>query len=90
VQGTEPQHAAYNLIGRSCQILGQYPQAIESFQAYLAHFGTNLRILNDLGECHFQLGNHEDALVAWKKSLELDPDQKEIQEKVNTLEGKKE
>ncbi len=90
VQGTEPQHAAYNLIGRSCQILGQYPLAIESFQAYLAHFGTNLRILNDLGECHFQLGNREDALVAWKKSLELDPDQKEIQEKVNTLEGKKE
>lgn len=90
VQGTEPQHAAYNLIGRSCQILGQYPQAIESFQAYLVHFGTNLRILNDLGECHFQLGNREDALVAWKKSLELDPNQKEIQEKVNTLEGKKE
>jgi Flp pilus assembly protein TadD len=46
--------------------------------------------LNDLGECHFQLGNREDALVAWKKSLELDPNQKEIQEKVNTLEGKKE
>jgi GWxTD domain-containing protein len=90
VQREQPQHAAYNLIGRSYQILGQYTQAIESFQAYLAYFGTNLRILNDLGECHFQLGNREDALVAWKKSLELEPDQKEIQEKVNTLEGKKE
>jgi tetratricopeptide (TPR) repeat protein len=90
VQGEDPQHSAYNLIGRSYQILGQYAQAIESFQAYLAFFGTNLRILNDLGECHFKLGNREDALVAWKKSLELDPDQKEIQEKVNTLEGKKE
>jgi GWxTD domain-containing protein len=90
VQGTEPQHAAYNILGKSFQTLGQYPQAIESFQAYLTHFGTNLRVLNDLGECHFQLGNREDALVAWKKSLELDPNQKEIQEKVNTLEGKKE
>ncbi len=90
VKGEDPQHAAYNLIGRSCQILGQYAQAIESFQAYLAFFGTNLRILNDLGECHFRLGNREDALVAWKKSLELDADQKEIREKVNTLEGKKE
>ncbi|MEE9500701.1 MAG: GWxTD domain-containing protein [Candidatus Aminicenantaceae bacterium] len=90
VQGTEPQHAAYSLLGKSFQTLGQYPQAIESFQAYLSHFGTNLRVLNDLGECHFQLGNREDALVAWKKSLELDPNQKEIQEKVNTLEGKKE
>ncbi len=90
VQGTEPQHAAYNILGKRFQTLGQYPQAIESFQAYLTHFGTNLRVLNDLGECHFQLGNREDALVAWKKSLELDPNQKEIQEKVNTLEGKKE
>jgi GWxTD domain-containing protein len=89
VQREDPQHAAYNLIGRSYQILGQYTQAIESFQAYLAFFGTNLRVLNDLGECHFQLGNREDALVAWKKSLELDPNQKEIQEKVNNLEGKK-
>ena len=90
VQGTEPQHAAYSLLGKSFQTLGQYPQAIESFQAYLSHFGTNLRVLNDLGECHFQLGNREDALVAWKKSLELDPNQKKIREKVNTLEGKKE
>jgi GWxTD domain-containing protein len=90
VQGEDPQHAAYNLIGRSYQILGQYAQAIESFQAYLAFFGTNLRVLNDLGECHFQLGNREDALIAWKKSLELDADQKEIQEKVNRLEGIKE
>jgi len=90
VQGEDPQHGAYNLIGRSYQILGQYVQAIESYQAYLAFFGTNLRVLNDLGECHFKLGNREDALVAWKKSLELDPDQKEIQEKVNTLKEIKE
>jgi tetratricopeptide (TPR) repeat protein len=90
VQREEPKHEAYNLIGQSYQILGQYAQAIESYQAYLAHFGTNLRVLNDLGECHLRLGNREDALVAWKKSLELDPDQKEIQEKVNTLEEKKE
>lgn len=89
VQGDKPQNAAYNLIGQSYQILGQYAQAIESFQAYLAFYGTNLRVLNDLGECHFQLGNREDALVAWKKSLELDPNQKKIQEKVNALEGKK-
>lgn len=90
VQKEEPQHAAYNLIGKSYQNLGQYTQAIESYQAYLAYFGTNLRILNDLGECHFLLGNREDALVAWKKSLELDPNQKEIQERVDKLEGKKE
>jgi GWxTD domain-containing protein len=90
VQGDNPQHAAYNLIGQSYQILGEYAQAIENFQAYLAFFGTNLRVLNDLGECHFQLGKQADALVAWKKSLDLDPNQKEIQEKVNRLEGKKE
>ena len=90
VQGEEPQNAAYNLIGKSYQTLGQYTRAIESYQAYLSYFGTNLRVLNDLGECHFRLGNQADALVAWKKSLELDADQKEIQKKVNTLEGKKE
>jgi tetratricopeptide (TPR) repeat protein len=90
VQRDNPEHAAYNLIGQSYQILGKYTQAIENYQAYLAYFGTNLRVLNDLGECHFQLGNQEDALVAWKKSLELDPNQKEIRDKVNRLEEIKE
>ncbi len=90
VQKEEPEHAAYNLIGKSHQTLGQYAQAIENYQAYLAYFGTNLRVLNDLGECYLRSENREAALVAWKKSLELEPNQKEIQEKVDKLEGKKE
>lgn len=86
IRGEEKQHNAYALVGNSCQSLGRYSQAIEYYKSYLTQFGTHLEILNSLGECCCLSGNRQEALAVWKKSLELDANQKEIMAKVKTLE----
>jgi tetratricopeptide (TPR) repeat protein len=88
VQGEEKNYDCLELLGKAHQALGEYDKAIENYKEYLAHFGTNLRILNAIGDCYWSVGNKEEALVAWKKSLELDPNQEAIQKKVRSLEGK--
>jgi tetratricopeptide (TPR) repeat protein len=50
--------------------------------------GTNLLILNSIGECYFNLGNIEEALIAWERSLEIDPNQGVIEEKVKSIREK--
>ena len=89
VQGEEKNHDCLELLGKTHQALGEYDKAIENYKEYLDHFGTNLKILNAIGDCYWSVGNKEEALVAWKKSLELEPNQEDIQGKVRSLEGKK-
>jgi hypothetical protein len=50
--------------------------------------GTNLLILNSIGECYFRLGNIDEALIAWEKSLEIDSNQVDIKEKVKSIKEK--
>ncbi len=73
------------LLGQSCQALKEYEEAIKHYKKYLTHIGTNLLILNSIGECYFLLGNMEEALIAWEKSLEIDPNQEVIKEKVRSI-----
>jgi len=77
LQTTEKQNFL-SFLGYSCANLGQYMEAITHFKEYLSYYGTNMNILNAVGECYQKLGNIEEAKVAWKKSLELFPDQKEL------------
>jgi GWxTD domain-containing protein len=88
VQGEEKNYDCLELLGKAYQALGEYDRAIENYKEYLAHFGTNLKILNAIGDCYWSVGKKEEAFLAWKKSLELEPNQEEIQEKVRSLEGK--
>jgi Flp pilus assembly protein TadD len=39
----------------------------------------SVEILNALGECHAALGEKDKALAAWRRSLEIKPDQPRIQ-----------
>jgi len=78
-----------SLLGKSCQALQEYEEAIQFCKQYLTHLGTNLSILNSIGESYFLLGNIEEALIAWEKSLEINPDQEEIKEKVQSIKQKK-
>ena len=55
----------------------------------MSHFGTNIFILNAVGECYYQLGNTAEALFAWEKSLELNPNQEKIKALVKALKEKK-
>lgn len=81
-------HQALVLLGRAHQALGEFQEAADSYREYLTRSGTNLEILNALGECYVQLGNTDQALTAWEKSLELNPAQPELKKKVEDLKKK--
>jgi len=75
----------YFLLGKSHQFLGEFNQAVSFYDKAISHFGVNINILNSLGECHFRLGNSREALAAWQKSLEINPDQPEVKKKVESI-----
>jgi GWxTD domain-containing protein len=75
----------YALLGRSSHALGQYREAIDQYQEYLARAGTNLEILNLVGTCYFQMGDRAAALATWRKSLDISPKQDQIRKLVDSL-----
>ncbi|MGZ5440149.1 MAG: tetratricopeptide repeat protein, partial [Candidatus Aminicenantales bacterium] len=66
----------------------EYQEAATYYASYLARFGANIDILNYLGTCQFQLGNTAEALKAWAKSLELNPNQEKLKALVDSLKKK--
>ena len=76
------------LLGQACHALGEYQEAAAFYASYLTQFGANIDILNYLGTCHFQLGNTAEALKAWTKSLELNPNQDKLKALVDSLKKK--
>lgn len=81
-------YQALSLLGASCQALEEYEDAISFYKAYLSHAGTNLQILNSVGECYYRIGNYKEALVAWEKSLAIDPNQENLKKIVTDLKKK--
>jgi tetratricopeptide (TPR) repeat protein len=77
------------ILGQSCQALGEFGEAISYYKDYLSHYGTNLNVLNSIGECYYRLGNIEEALIAWEKSLEIDPKQEKLKKTVESIREKK-
>ncbi len=75
-------------LGESAQALGRYADAVSYYKDYLTSFGTNLNVLNSIGECYVKTGDLRSAMTAWKKSLELNPAQAELKKKLAELEGK--
>jgi hypothetical protein len=75
--------------GTARQELGAYAEAIVHYKDYLTHFGTNIAVLNSIGDCYVKLGNAVEALVAWERSLQLEPNQPALREKVKALKDKK-
>ena len=77
------------LLGQASRKLGQFGEAIDYYKQYLAYYGTNLQILNAIGYCYFSTGNKEEALIAFEKSLEINPKQEEIKKIVSSLKDEK-
>jgi hypothetical protein len=77
------------LLGQSAQALGEHADAIDFFKAYLTRFGTNVSVLNALGDCHLALGQNGEALTVFQRSLEIEPNQERIKAVVGTLKEKK-
>jgi GWxTD domain-containing protein len=76
------------LLGLACQALDEFEPAVGYYTTYLTRFGANIEILNFLGTCYFRLGNRDEALKAWTKSLEVSPDQPKIKDLVDSLKKK--
>lgn len=85
---TEPAAEVLALLGQACHALGEFLEASTHYSAYLVRFGANIDILNYLGTCYFQLGNREEAVKAWTKSLELSPNQEKIRALLESLKKK--
>jgi len=85
----ETRYDFLQIAGQSLQAIGQLAEAAALYKDYLSHFGTNIFILNAVGECYYQLGNAAEALFAWEKSLELNPNQEKIKALVKSLKEKK-
>lgn len=77
------------LLAESCQALGQTPDAISLYKTYLSRFGTNINVLNALGDCLVSTGVKEEALSVYEKSLQMEPAQPKIKDKIKELKEKK-
>ena len=75
-------------LGESAQALGRYAEAIGYYKDYLQSFGTNLVVLNAIGDCYVKVGDPAGAITAWKKSLELNPNQAELKAKLAGIQDK--
>ena len=82
-------HEFYAILGQACQKLSEWAEAIIYYKSYLAYYGTNIQILNSMGECFYQLGDTEEALTAWERSLELEPKQEQLRKRVESIREKK-
>lgn len=78
-------YEVYFTLGRSAQARSDYASAIHLYREAISHFGLNTNLLNLIGECYFQLKNFSEARAAWEKSLEINPDQLQIQKNLNSL-----
>lgn len=74
------------LLGRTYQALGRYREALAVYRDALASFGLQIQTLNEMGECYARIGERAEALAAWNKSLEVDPNQASLREKIAALE----
>ena len=74
--------------GRPATPWGSIRRPRRYYASYLSRFGANVDILNYLGTCHYQLGNTVEALKAWTRSLELNPNQEKLRALVDSLKKK--
>jgi len=75
-------------LGEASKEISQYEEAIYYYQNALSYRGNVVEILNSIGTCYLELDNKGEALRAWEKSLEINPDQKEIKARVEELKKK--
>lgn len=87
---TEPApYEMFLILGKAFHNLGELTEAVDVYNKTISHYGLNTYLLNSLGECYKSLGNQEEALAAWEKSLEIDPEQPQIKKNIEMLKEKK-
>jgi GWxTD domain-containing protein len=80
----------YYYLGKSSQEMDELEEAISYYQNALSLKGDIAEVLNEIGECYFRLGEKGQALKAWEKSLEVNPDQEKIRKLIENYKKKEE
>lgn len=81
-------YETYFTAGQALYEYGKYEQAISVLDKAVNHYGTDINLLNLIGDCYFKLGRKEEALAIWQKSLDLHPDQFELKKKMEAARKK--
>jgi GWxTD domain-containing protein len=87
-QAKPPRYDMFVLLSSSYHQKGEWDKALKVIDQGITHYGLNTGFLNLRGDCYLRLGNKAEALAALEKSLELNPNQPDVQKVVNSLKQK--
>lgn len=79
----------YLLAGEAHKRTGSYAEAVEVLDRAVSHYGVNALLLNSIGDSYAGMGQRDQALAAYERSLQLSADQPEIRKKVEALKKKR-
>jgi GWxTD domain-containing protein len=78
-------YALYYYLGKSSQEIEAFEEAISYYHRALGLRGNTADVLNSLGVCYYEVGDKKQAILAWEKSLEVNPDQEKIKELIEAV-----
>ena len=78
-------YALYYYLGKSSQEIEAHEEAIAYLHRALALRANTTDVLNSLGVCYYEIGDKEQAILAWEKSLKANPEQEKIQKLVEAV-----
>lgn len=81
-------YETYLVAAQAAFSLGQYEKALTILDKAVARHGSDIQLLDLIGDCYFKLGKKEEALAVWQKSLEVNPDQPELKKKIQAVKSK--
>ena len=84
-ESNKESYALYYYLGKSSQEVGSFEEAISYFHKALTLRGNTTDVLNSLGVCYYEIGDKEQAILAWEKSLEVNPEQEKIEKLVEAV-----
>ena len=87
-QAKPPRYDMFVLLSNSYYRKGEWDKALKVIEQGITHYGLSTGFLNLRGDCYLRLGNKAEALAALEKSLELNPNQPDVQKVVNSLKQK--
>jgi GWxTD domain-containing protein len=78
-------YALYYYLGKSSQEIDAFEEAISHYHRALTLRGNTTDILNSLGICYYEMGDKNQAILAWEKSLEINSGQNKIKELIEAV-----
>ncbi len=87
-QAEPPRYEFFFLLASAYHKRGEWEKALGIIDRGISHHGLNTVFLNLRGDCHMRMGNTAEALLAWEKSLEINPTQPDVQKALDSLKKK--